>query len=61
MLSLIIKVEKMNTIKPDTQRFTVNSLMFAEINVCVFETKPSSRGLTFAVSSGLVNESSKCT
>ncbi len=51
----------MNTIKPDTQRFTVNSLMFAEINVCVFETKPSSRGLTFAVSSGLVNESSKCT
>ena len=34
---------------------TVNSLMFAGINVCVFETKPCSRGIIFAVSSGLVN------
>ena len=33
---------------------TVNSLMFADINVCVFETKPCLRGLIFAVSSGLV-------
>ncbi len=33
---------------------TVNSLMFAGINVCVFVTKPCSRGLMFAVSSGLV-------
>ena len=29
---------------------TVNSLMFAGINVCVFETKPCSRGLIFVVS-----------
>ncbi len=29
--------------------------MFAGINVCVFETKPYSWGLIFAVSSGLVN------
>ncbi len=34
---------------------TVNSLMFAGINVCVFETRPCSWGLIFAVSSGLVN------
>ena len=34
---------------------TINSLMFAEINVCVFETKPWLQGLIFAVSSGLVN------
>ncbi len=27
------------------ERFTVNSLMFAGINVCVFETKPSLQGL----------------
>ncbi len=29
--------------------------MFAGINVCVFETKPCSWGLIFAVSSGLVS------
>ncbi len=29
--------------------------MFAGINVCVFETKPCSRGLIFAISSGLVS------
>ncbi len=29
--------------------------MFAGINVCLFETKPCSRGLIFAVRSGLVN------
>ncbi len=29
--------------------------MFTGINVCVFETKPCSQGLIFAVSSGLVN------
>ena len=29
--------------------------MFTEINVCIFETKPCSRGLIFVVSSGLVN------
>ncbi len=34
-------------------RYTVNSLMFAGINVCVFETKPCLRGLIFAVSLGL--------
>ncbi len=34
---------------------TVNSLMFAGINVCVFETIPCSWGIIFAVSSGLVN------
>ncbi len=28
---------------------TLNSLMFAGINVCVFETKPCLRGLIFAV------------
>ncbi len=33
----------------------VNSLKFAVIIVCVFETKPCSRGLIFVVSSGLVN------
>ncbi len=33
---------------------TVNSLMFAGVNVCVFETKPCSRRLIFAVSSSLV-------
>ncbi len=36
----------------------VTSLMFAGINVCVFETKPCLRRLitiTFVVSSGLVN------
>ncbi len=32
---------------------TVNSLMFAGINVCLFETKPSLQGLIFAVSLGL--------
>ncbi len=37
------------------QQLTVNSLMFVGINVCVFETKPSLRGLIFAVSSGLVS------
>ncbi len=34
---------------------TVNSLLLVGINVCVFETKPCSRGLIFAVSSGSVN------
>ena len=34
---------------------TVNSLMFAGINVCVFEAKPCSWGLIFAVSSGPVS------
>ncbi len=34
---------------------TVNSLMFAGINVCVSETKPCSRRLMFALSSGLIN------
>ena len=29
---------------------TINSLMFTGINVCVFETKPCSQGLIFAVS-----------
>ncbi len=29
--------------------------MFAGINVCVFETKPCSQGLIFAVSLGLVS------
>ncbi len=29
--------------------------MFAVINVCVFETKPCSRGFIFAVSLGLVS------
>ena len=38
-----------------TKVSTVNSLMFAGINVSVFETKPCLRGLIFAVSSGLVN------
>ncbi len=33
--------------------FTVNSLMSAGINVCVFEAKQSSRGLIFVVSSCL--------
>ncbi len=33
---------------------TVNSLMFAGINVCVFMKKPCSQGLMFAASSGLV-------
>ncbi len=33
----------------------VNSLMFAGINICIFETKPCSQGLIFAVSSGLLN------
>ncbi len=36
-------------------RVTVNSLIFAGINVWIFETKPYSRGLIFAVGSGLVN------
>ncbi len=35
--------------------YTVYSLMYAGINVCVFETKPCSQGLIFAVSSGLAN------
>ncbi len=34
----------------DISEGTVNSLMFAGINVCVFVTKPRSRGLMFAVS-----------
>ncbi len=34
---------------------TVNSLMFAGINICVFEAKPCSRGLIFAFSSSLVS------
>ncbi len=34
---------------------TENSLMFAGINVYVFETKLCSRGLIFVVISGLVN------
>ncbi len=34
---------------------TINSLMFAGINVCVFGTKPCSRGLIFAVSLGLIS------
>ncbi len=35
---------------------TVNSLMFVGIYVCIFETKPCSRGLILAVlSSGAVN------
>ncbi len=36
-------------------QLTVNSLMFAGINVCVFVTKPCSWGLMFAVSLGLVS------
>ncbi len=32
---------------------TVNSLTLVGINVCIFETKPRSQGLIFAVSSGL--------
>ncbi len=35
--------------------YTVNSLMFVGINVCIFETKPCSQGLIFAVIPGLVN------
>ncbi len=35
--------------------YTVNSLMFAGINVCMFETKPCLWGLIFVVSSGLVS------
>ncbi len=35
--------------------YTVNSLMFVGINVRIFETRPCARGLTFAVSTGLVN------
>ena len=35
--------------------YTVNSFMFMGINICVFETKPCSRGLIFAVSPGLVH------
>ena len=35
--------------------YTVNSLMFTGINVCIFETKPCSWGLIFAVSLGLVS------
>ncbi len=34
---------------------TINSLIFMGINVCVFETKPCSRGVIFVVSSGLDN------
>ena len=34
---------------------TVNLLMFAWITVCIFETKPCSRGLICAVKSGLAN------
>ncbi len=34
---------------------TVNSLLFAGINVCVFETKPCLWELIFAVGSGIVN------
>ncbi len=34
---------------------TVNSLMFAGINDCIFETKPCSQGLIFTFSSSLVN------
>ena len=40
------------------QAHAVNSLMFIMfmgINVCVFETKPCSRGLVFVGVSGLVN------
>ncbi len=33
----------------------VNSLIFAEINVCDFKTKSCSRGLIFAVSSDVVS------
>ncbi len=52
-----------STLLYDTERLlllvhwsnTVNSLMFAGINVCVFKTKPCSRGLIFVVSSGLVS------
>ncbi len=36
-------------------RNTVNSLMFAGINVCIFETKPCLWGLIFAVSPDPVN------
>ncbi len=39
----------------DTHNNTVNSLMFAGINVCVFDAKPCLRGLIFAVISGLVS------
>ncbi len=34
---------------------SVNSLTFAGINIYVFEAKPCSQGLIFAVSSGLAN------
>ncbi len=37
------------------QENTVNSLIFAVINVCVFETTPSSWRLIFVVNRGLVN------
>ncbi len=36
------------------QNNTVNSLIFAGINVCVFQTKPCLQGLIFVVSLGLV-------
>ncbi len=35
--------------------FTINSFMFAGINVCVFEAKLYLWGLIFAVNSGLVS------
>ncbi len=33
----------------------VNSLTFAGINICIFETKRCLRGLIFAVRPGLIN------
>ena len=36
-------------------QYTVNSLMFAGINICVFEQKRVRGGLIFAVRSGHVN------
>ncbi len=42
------KIEKKQ--KKKTKKNTVNSFMFAGINVCIFETKPCLRGLIFVVS-----------
>ncbi len=45
--------ETWQVVKVPELAHTVNSLMFTGINVCVFETRPCSRVLMFAVSSGL--------
>ncbi len=49
MGNLVFHLSKSLSVKSNT----VNSLIFAGINVCVFESKPCSQGLIFAVSSGL--------